>query len=72
VGHQQLIVTDRPVLVGKDTANVEYVELVAANPSGKAMAVDRDSVHRRALLVKSDAGWRVIRVRDAPRDDETP
>lgn len=70
VGHQRLIVTDRPALMGKDTANVAYVEVVAANPSGAAMAVDRDSVYREALLVKSDAGWRVISVRTAPQ--ETP
>lgn len=68
VGHQRLTVTERPALVGKDTAMVEYVESVATNPSGAAMAADRDSVYREALLVKSDAGWRVIRVRDASRD----
>jgi hypothetical protein len=72
VGRQHLTVTERPALVGKDTANVEYVESVATNPSGAAMAADRDSVYREALLVKSDAGWRVIRVRDASRDVEGP
>jgi hypothetical protein len=62
VGHQQLTVHERPELVGRDTARVEYVESVAPNVNGRAMAVDRDSVRRAALLVKSDGGWRVIRV----------
>ena len=72
VGHQHLSVTERPERVGEDTAKVEYIESVATNPSGAAMAVDRDSVHREALLVKSDAGWRVIRVRNASRDGGAP
>jgi hypothetical protein len=72
VGHQHLTVTERPERAGKDTARVEYIESVATNPSGAAMAVDRDSVHREALLVKSEAGWRVIRVRDASPDEGTP
>jgi len=56
------------VLVGKDTATVEYVESVVANPNGKAMDADRDSIFRQGLLVKSDNGWRVIRVGAAARD----
>ena len=72
VGHQHLTVAERPVLVGKDTASVQYVESVATNPSGAAMAADRDSAYREALIVKSDAGWRVIRVRDAARDVTAP
>jgi hypothetical protein len=70
VGHQHLAVSERPTLVGKDTARVEYVETVAPNVNGAAMAADRDSVHREALMVKSDAGWRVIRVQ-APTRRET-
>jgi len=72
VGHQRLTVTERPVRVGRDTANVEYVESVETNASGAAMAADRDSVYREALVVKSDAGWRVIRVREAARDAKAP
>jgi len=72
VGHQQLTVEERPVLVGKDTARVRYVESVAANPSGTAMSADRDSVQREALMVKSNAGWRVIRVGEPARDRTTP
>lgn len=72
VGHQHLTVTERPVLVGRDTATVRYVESVATNPNGAAMSADRDSVYRQATLVKSDNGWRVIRATDAPRDEETP
>lgn len=68
IGHQHLAVTERPVLVGRDTANVEYVESVTTNRNGAAMAADRDSTYREALVVKSDAGWRVIRVRAAARD----
>lgn len=65
VGHQHLTVTERPILVGKDTAEVTYVESVATNRNGAAMGSNRDSLYRAALLVKSDAGWRVIHVRDA-------
>jgi len=72
VGHQHLTVTERPTLTGRDTASVEYVESVATNPSGTAMAANRDSTYRSALLVNSDAGWRVIRVRDAARASKTP
>jgi hypothetical protein len=67
VGHQHLAVPERPVLVGKDTARVEFVQTVAPNINGAAMAVDRDSVHREALVVKSKAGWRVIRVQSSKR-----
>jgi len=72
VGHQHLAVNERPVLVGKDTANVQYVETVSPNLSGAAMAANRDSVHREALMVKSDVGWRVIRVREPSRSDTGP
>ena len=68
IGHQHLTVNERPVLVGRDSARVEYVESVAANPDGKAMNADRDSVYRQGLLVKSDQGWRVVQVGAAPRD----
>jgi hypothetical protein len=34
------------------------------------MAAERDSVHREALMVTWDAGWRVIRVQ-APTRRET-
>lgn len=67
VGHQQLVVTGRPVRVGKDTALVSYVETIAPSLSGVAMTVNRDSAYREALMVKSDAGWRVIRVRERAR-----
>jgi len=72
VGHQHLGVTERPILVGKDTATVQYVETVSPNLSGAAMAADRDSVHREALMVKSDAGWRVVRVGEPSRSDAGP
>lgn len=68
IGHQHLTVNERPALVGKDTATVEYVESVAANPNGKAMDADRDSVYRQGLLVKSANGWRVIRTDAMARD----
>ena len=68
IGHQHLTVSERPVLVGKDTATVDYVESVAANPDGKAMDADRDSIYRRGLLVKSGEGWRVVRVSTSVRD----
>ena len=72
VGHQYLTVIGRPVLVGKDTANAEYVESVATNLNGAALDADRDSAYKQALLVKGDNGWRVIRVRNAPRDAQAP
>ena len=64
VGHQHLTVTARPTLVGRDTAEVRYVESVATNQNGAAMGSNRDSLYRAALLVKTDAGWRVIHVGD--------
>jgi hypothetical protein len=72
IGRQKLAVTERPQRVGKDTARVEYVETVAPNVNGSAMAADRDSMRREALMVKSDAGWRVIRVQAPVRSDTTP
>ena len=72
VGHQHLTVTERPALVGTDTASVQYVESVTTNLSGAAMAADQDSTYREALLVKSDDGWRVIRVRQVDRDVTAP
>lgn len=71
IGHQKLAVTERPARVGKDTARVEYVETVAPNVNGSAMAADRDSAYRAALMVKSEAGWRVIRVQALARRDTT-
>ena len=65
IGHQHLTVAERPTLVGKDSAEVAYVESVATNRNGAAMGSNRDSLYRVALLVKTDAGWRVIHVRDA-------
>lgn len=72
VGHQQLTVAERPALVARDTAKARYVESVATNASGAAMDASRDSVHKEAFLVKSEAGWRVIRVRDAAPDATGP
>jgi hypothetical protein len=69
VGHQHLTVTERPKLMGKDTARVQYVESISTNLSGAAMAAGRDSTYREALMVKSNDGWRVIRVREVERDD---
>lgn len=68
VGRQHLTVPGRPVREGRDTVRASYVESVAPNPGGAAMDADRDSLYREALLVKSQAGWRVIRVRDAAPD----
>jgi len=72
VGHQRLTVTERPTLLGKDTADVSYVESVTTNRNGAAMGANHDSVYRAALLVKSDAGWRVVHVRDAVREARAP
>ena len=72
VGHQQLTVPTRPELVGRDTARALYLVSVRANVNGAAMAADRDSVRREALLVRADDGWRVVRVRQGIQDEATP
>lgn len=72
VGRQSLSVDERPQLIGRDTARVRYVESVAPNLSGRAMAAERDSVYRDALMVKSAGGWRVISVRESARNASAP
>ena len=72
VGRQQLTVTQRPRLVGRDTASVQYIESIATNSNGAAMSANRDSAYRSALLARSDAGWQVIRVREAAHESSTP
>ena len=62
IGHQRITVSERPTLVGLDTARAEYTVRVGVNVNGAALRADRDSVRRSALLVRSDTGWRVIRI----------
>ena len=62
VGHRRVTVTERPTLIASDTARVEYALTIAVDVNGAAMRADRDSLRREALLARSDAGWRVVRV----------
>lgn len=70
VGRPHLSVDARPTLTGKDTASAKFVVSVAVNVNGAALQAERDSVHREATLVRTDEGWRVIRVRDASNDSD--
>jgi hypothetical protein len=62
VGHQRILVSERPTLIGKDTARAEFAVSIATNVNGAALHADQDSTLREALLVRADGGWRVIRV----------
>jgi hypothetical protein len=72
VGHQRLIVPATPELTSRDSASASYVVTVAVNANGVALGADRDSLHRKAMLVRTDSGWQVVSVRDAVRETNTP
>ncbi len=56
-GHQRVVVKDPSREVGRDSAIVDYVLTVAPNENGLALQADRDSVRRRALLLREDGKW---------------
>lgn len=72
VGHHRITVPERPKLIGKDTASVQYVVSVAVNANGAAMDAERDSAYHAAVLVRSDGMWRVIRVSEVEHETDTP
>lgn len=72
VGHPQITVDARPTLTGTDTASAKFVVSVAVNVNGAALQADRDSLHREAMLVRTDQGWRVIGARDAVHETDQP
>lgn len=56
-GRHRVVVRDEPRSVGDDSAEVTWLITVAPNENGKALGADRDSLPRRALLVREDGRW---------------
>lgn len=59
-GNQRLVVRDPAARVGKDSVAVDFLVAIKPNANGVALGADRDSVRRRALLVKQSGRWRAV------------
>jgi hypothetical protein len=62
VGRQRLVVRMASRLIGKDSASAAYLSTVAPNANGIALGADKDSVPRRALLVRQSGEWRAAQL----------
>ncbi len=56
-GLHKVVVRDDPHTIGRDSAEVPWYLAVTANENGKALGADRDSLPRRALLIRVDGRW---------------
>ena len=63
-GHQRVTVLRKP-RIGGDSARVDYLFTLTANPDGVALGADRDSVIRTAVLMRVDGRWVIARIDSA-------
>ena len=59
-GHRRLVVRNAARKVGEDSMAVDFLLTVKPNANGVALGADRDSIPRRALLIKQDGRWRAV------------
>ena len=59
-GHRRIVVRNAARKIGKDSISVDFLLTVKPNANGVALGADRDSIPRRALLVKQDGRWRAV------------
>ncbi|MEO7455105.1 MAG: hypothetical protein ABIY52_02510 [Gemmatimonadaceae bacterium] len=56
-GQHRVVVREDPRSIGSDSAEVSWLLTLAPNENGKALGADRDSLPRRAVLVRVDGRW---------------
>ncbi len=61
-GLREIVLTENPTIVGRDSARADYVFTVRVGADGYAIGAQRDTLRREALLIKRNGEWEMARI----------